>query len=67
MRQGQPVNAHSHLHAFLVGNSESIIVHEGALAIGTFQNIIAVDSDGPVGQLGSFKTRTVVVQVQGSD
>jgi len=67
MRQGQPVNAHSHLISFVVGNSEAIPVHQGALAMGTFQNIIVVDADGPVGNIGSKKTRTIVVQVQGSD
>ena len=67
MRQGQPVNAHSHLISFVVGNSEAVPVHQGALAMGTFQNIIVVDADGPVGDVGSKKTRTIVVQVQGSD
>lgn len=67
MRQGQPVNAHSHLIAFIVGNSEAIPVHKGALSLGTFQSIILVDADGPVGNLGSKKNRTVVVQVQGDD
>ena len=37
------------------------------MAIGTYQNVIVVDADGPVGTLGSPKTRTVVVQVQGCD
>ena len=32
-----------------------------------FQNIIVVDADGPVGNVGSAKTRTICVQVQGSD
>ena len=66
-RQTEPVNAHSHLIQFVVGTTESIPIHEGALAIGTYQNVIAVDADGPVGTLGSPKTRTIVVQVQGDD
>ncbi|KAJ1454079.1 hypothetical protein M885DRAFT_465600 [Pelagophyceae sp. CCMP2097] len=66
-RQGEPVNAHSHLIQFVVGTTESIPIHEGLLKIGTYQNVIAVDADGPVGTLGSPKTRTIVVQVQGSD
>jgi thiamine phosphate synthase YjbQ (UPF0047 family) len=67
MRQGQPVNAHSHLISFVVGNSEAVPIHQGSLAMGTFQSIIVVDADGPVGNVGSKKTRTIVVQVQGSD
>ena len=66
-RQGEPVNAHSHLIQFVVGTTESIPVHEAKLAIGTYQNVIVCDADGPVGTLGSPKTRTIVVQVQGSD
>lgn len=34
MRQGQPVNAHSHLISFVVGNSEAVPIHEGKLTIG---------------------------------
>jgi len=37
------------------------------MTIGTFQNIIVVDADGPAGDLGSPKTRTICVQVQGDD
>ena len=66
-RQGEPVNAHSHLIQFVVGTTEAVPVTGGKLAIGTYQNIIAVDADGPVGTLGSPKTRSVCVQVQGCD
>lgn len=67
MRQGQPINAHSHLISFVVGNSEAVPIHKGELAIGTFQNIIVVDADGPVGNIGTKKTRTISVQIQGSN
>ncbi|GMI58594.1 hypothetical protein ScalyP_jg11272 [Parmales sp. scaly parma] len=66
-RQGEPVNAHSHLIQFVVGTSESIPIHEGKLALGTYQNVIVCDADGPVGQLGNPKERTIVIQVQGND
>ena len=41
-REGEAPNAHSHLIAMVVGTSESIPVHNGALAIGKYQNIIVV-------------------------
>jgi len=67
MRMQEPPNAHSHVIQFVVGTSEAIPIHEGKMTIGTFQNIIVVDADGPTGNLGSPKTRTICVQVQGSD
>ena len=67
MRMKEPPNAHSHVIQFVVGTSEAIPIHEGKMTIGTFQNVIVVDADGPAGDLGSPKTRTICVQVQGSD
>jgi len=67
MRMQEPPNAHSHVIQFVIGTSEAIPIHEGKMTIGTFQNIIVVDADGPTGNLGSPKTRTICVQVQGSD
>ena len=67
MRMQEPPNAHSHVIQFVVGTSEAIPIHKGKMTIGTFQNIIVVDADGPAGALGSPKTRTICVQVQGSD
>lgn len=64
-RAGEQVNAHSHLISMLMGTSESIPVHEGKLSIGTFQNVIVIDADGPLD--GPGKKRTIVLQVQGSD
>ena len=67
MRMQEPPNAHSHIIQFVVGTIEAIPIHEGKMTIGTFQNIIVVDADGPSGSLGSPKSRTICVQVQGSD
>jgi thiamine phosphate synthase YjbQ (UPF0047 family) len=67
MRMKEPPNAHSHVIQFVVGTTEAIPIHEGKMTIGTFQNIIVVDADGPAGDLGSPKTRTICVQVQGDD
>lgn len=58
-RATQPVNAHSHLIAMMLGTSESIPVHKGEMKIGTYQNIIVVDADGP-------KTRSIAVQITGT-
>ena len=59
-RRTQPVNAHSHLIQMIVGTSESIPISEGAMQIGTYQNIIVVDADGV------DKSRTICVQVMGT-
>ena len=69
MRMKESPNAHSHIIQFVVGTSEAIPVHEGKMTIGTFQNIIVVDADGPspFAPVGGAKTRTICVQVQGSD
>ena len=62
MRMKEPPNAHSHVIQFVVGTTEAIPIHEGKMTIGTFQNIIVVDADGPAGDLGSPKTRTMIHQ-----
>ena len=59
-RAQEPENAHSHLLSMLLGNSESVPVVDGALALGTWQSLILVELDGP-------RTRTVGVQVVGHD
>ena len=61
-RASQPVNAHSHLIAMLAGTSESVPIHEGAMKIGTYQNIIIIDADGCDGT----KKRNIAVQVMGT-
>eukprot|EP01038_Epipyxis_sp_PR26KG_P006563 gene6563-9020_t len=57
-RATQPVNAHSHLIAMLLGTSETIPIHKGEMKIGQYQNIIIVDADGP-------KKRSIAVQITG--
>ncbi len=59
-RANEPVNAHSHLLAILLGTSETIPIHKGELQIGTYQNIIVIELDG------TKKTRTIAVQITGS-
>lgn len=43
----EPENAHSHLIAMMLGNSESIPVVDGKLDIGQYQSVILVELDGP--------------------
>lgn len=54
----EPENAHSHLMAMTLGNSEIIPVVDGQLALGTYQSILLVELDGP-------RDRTVGVQLAG--
>ena len=54
----EPINAHSHLLAMLLGASETVPICEGELCIGQWQSIILVDLDGP-------RERTVGAQVVG--
>ena len=60
MRRTQPVNAHSHLIAMLLGTSESVPISKGNMQKGTFQNILVIEADG-----FQKKKRTVCVQVMG--
>ena len=43
----EPRNAHSHLAAMLLGSSEVIPVHEGALVLGRYQSVLLYELDGP--------------------
>ncbi|MEO0539659.1 MAG: secondary thiamine-phosphate synthase enzyme YjbQ [Cyanobacteria bacterium P01_A01_bin.105] len=43
----EPMNAHSHLMAMTLSNSELIPVVDGKLALGTYQAILLVELDGP--------------------
>ncbi|KAF5831682.1 hypothetical protein DUNSADRAFT_12736 [Dunaliella salina] len=54
----EPENAHSHLLSMMLGNSESIPVTGGKLAIGVWQSILVVELDGP-------RKRTVGFQLMG--
>jgi hypothetical protein len=57
-RAQEPENAHSHLLSMLIGNSETIPVVDGELALGTWQSVMLVVLAGP-------RTRTLGVQVVG--
>lgn len=49
-------NAHAHIKASLIGPSETLIIEEGKLILGTWQGIALIEFDGP-------KTRTVLVKL----
>ena len=57
--QDEPENAHSHIIAMLLSNSETIPVVDGTLAIGQWQSILFAELDGP-------RARTLNVQVIGN-
>ena len=48
-------NADAHIKASMFGASETIVVHEGRLVLGTWQSIFFCEFDGP-------RTRTVYVK-----
>ena len=50
-------NAHAHLRAAVIGPSESIPVVDGALVLGTWQQLVLIDFDDRP------RSRTVTVQV----
>jgi len=54
----EPINAHSHLLAMVLGQSETIPVVGGVLTLGQWQSILLIELDGP-------RDRTVGVQVMG--
>ncbi len=54
----EPINAHSHLMAMTLNNSEVIPVVEGKLALGSWQSVLFFELDGP-------RKRNVLVQVTG--
>ena len=55
----EPINAHSHLMAMTLGNSETVPIVEGKLALGTYQSVMLVDLDGP------RQGRKVLIQICG--
>jgi thiamine phosphate synthase YjbQ (UPF0047 family) len=57
-RDQEPINAHSHLLAMLLGSSESIPVVNSTMVIGQWQSILLLDLDGP-------RDRTVGIQLTG--
>jgi secondary thiamine-phosphate synthase enzyme len=54
----EPANAHSHLLAMTLNNSEIIPVIEQNLALGTWQSILFFELDGP-------RRRKILVQING--
>ncbi|WP_013323050.1 secondary thiamine-phosphate synthase enzyme YjbQ [Gloeothece verrucosa] len=54
----EPINAHSHLMAMTMGNSEVIPIVEGKLGLGTWQSVLFLELDGP-------RKRTLSVQLMG--
>ena len=59
-RAQEPINAHSHLGAMLLGSSETIPVVDGEIVLGQWQSVMLVDLDGP-------RDRTVGIQIIGFD
>ncbi|KAI7835409.1 hypothetical protein COHA_010683 [Chlorella ohadii] len=55
----EPENAHSHLLSMVLGNSETVPVTGGKLALGQWQSVMLVELDGA-------RKRTVGVQVVGT-
>jgi secondary thiamine-phosphate synthase enzyme len=55
-RRNHDSNAHAHLRAAIIGPSETVPVLEGALALGTWQQLVLIDFDD--------RPRTRVVTVQ---
>jgi len=56
-RLNHDTNAHAHLRAAVIGPSETIPLVDGALALGTWQQIVLIDFDDRP------RTRTVTVQI----
>ncbi|MBT3094842.1 MAG: secondary thiamine-phosphate synthase enzyme YjbQ [Candidatus Thiodiazotropha sp. (ex Lucina pensylvanica)] len=54
----EPENAHAHLIAMILGNGETVPLHNGALVLGRYQSILLLEMDGP-------RERTCAVQVVG--
>lgn len=54
----EPINAHSHLMAMTMGNSEVIPIIDGELGLGTWQSVLFLELDGP-------RKRTLGVQLMG--
>jgi len=55
----EPRNAHAHLIAMLLGNSETLPIHQGNLEMGRWQSLLLVELDGP-------RSRQVAVQIMGT-
>lgn len=53
-------NSAAHMMASLLGSSETVIIHEGRLLLGTWQGIYLAEFDGP-------RQRRVLLRVHGDD
>jgi secondary thiamine-phosphate synthase enzyme len=56
--EDEPMNAHSHLMAMMLHNSEVIPLVEGKLGLGMWQSVLFFDLDGP-------RKRTLFLQILG--
>ncbi|WP_427159835.1 secondary thiamine-phosphate synthase enzyme YjbQ [Aliinostoc sp. HNIBRCY26] len=56
--EDEPMNAHSHLMAMMLNNSEIIPIADGNLALGTWQSVLFFELDGA-------RKRTVFLQISG--
>ncbi|MEW8626768.1 MAG: secondary thiamine-phosphate synthase enzyme YjbQ [Candidatus Thiodiazotropha sp.] len=56
----EPENAHAHLIAMMLGNSETVMVHQGNPVLGRYQSILMLEMDGP-------RQRKCAVQVIGTE
>jgi secondary thiamine-phosphate synthase enzyme len=54
----EPINAHSHLIAMMLNNSETIPIVDGKLALGMWQSVLFIELDGP-------RRRSVLIQISG--
>lgn len=54
----EPMNAHSHLMAMMLNNSEIVPIIDGKLGLGTYQSILFFELDGP-------RQRSVWCQISG--
>jgi len=56
--EDEPINAHSHLMAMMLNNSEVIPIVDGKLGLGTYQSVLFFELDGA-------RRRTILCQVWG--
>jgi secondary thiamine-phosphate synthase enzyme len=56
--EDEPINAHAHLMALVLGTSIALPIHQGRLALGTYQSVLMVELDGP-------RSRSIVCQIIG--
>ena len=54
----EPQNAHSHLIAMMLNNSETVPIVEGKLALGTYQSVLFFELDGA-------RKRHILLQITG--